>query len=305
MENKTHIEKWLNGTLTDEEEGVFRKSVDFKDLQKLLQSTAAFKAPGFDVEAELTRLKTIRNKRPVAKSISWVKPFLRVAAVFVIFAVGYFFFDRSINYETQITTQIAETSQAFLPDSSIAKLNVDTKITYSDKNWDQSRKINLDGEAYFKVAKGARFDVITTGGVVSVLGTQFNVKQRENYFEVVCFEGLVSVEFNDQQYKLPAGNGFRVVNGAISSIQARSNKLPQWMDGVSTFESIPFVYILEEFQRQYNVSFEAKGVDMQQLFTGGFTNTNIDLALKSITKPFGLTYRKINTSHIVLTSIND
>jgi transmembrane sensor len=305
MENKAYIEKWLNGTLTEEEEGAFRRSAGFKDLQKLLQSTAAFKAPDFDVEAELIRLKTRRNKRPAAKSISWVRPLLGMAAVFMIFAIGYFFFDRSINKETQIATQVAETSQTFLPDSSMVKLNVDTKITYIKERWSKSRKVNLEGEAYFKVAKGAQFDVITAEGVVSVLGTQFNVKQRENYFEVVCFEGLVSVEYNNQQYKLPAGNGFRVVGGIINSFQGINNNSPQWMKGVSTFASIPYAYILKEFQRQYNVSIEAQGVDTQQLFTGGFTNTDIDLALKSITKPFGLTYRRINTGHIVLSSVND
>jgi ferric-dicitrate binding protein FerR (iron transport regulator) len=47
-------------------------------------------------------------------------------------------------------------------------------------------------EAYFQVKKGQTFSVNTTDGVVKVLGTHFNVKQRKNYFEVNCFEGLVS-----------------------------------------------------------------------------------------------------------------
>jgi ferric-dicitrate binding protein FerR (iron transport regulator) len=42
-------------------------------------------------------------------------------------------------------------------------------------------------EAYFQVKKGQTFSVNTTDGVVKVLGTHFNVKQRKNYFEVKLF----------------------------------------------------------------------------------------------------------------------
>jgi Fe2+-dicitrate sensor, membrane component len=63
-------------------------------------------------------------------------------------------------------------------------LNSSSQLSYSKNKWDSKREVTLNGEAFFKVSKGSTFDVITLNGKVSVLGTQFNVKQRENYFEV-------------------------------------------------------------------------------------------------------------------------
>jgi ferric-dicitrate binding protein FerR (iron transport regulator) len=55
----------------------------------------------------------------------------------------------------------------------------------------------------------ANFSVNTTAGVITVLGTQFNVKER-NYFEVHCYEGLVSVTHNNETIKLPPGKHFEL-----------------------------------------------------------------------------------------------
>ena len=41
-----------------------------------------------------------------------------------------------------------------LPDHSEVVLNADSEITYKKSNWDTNRKLELQGEAYFKVAKG-------------------------------------------------------------------------------------------------------------------------------------------------------
>ena len=81
------------------------------------------------------------------------------------------------------------------------------------RNGQTKRDLTLEGEAYFKVQKGQTFSVNTTDGVVKVLGTHFNVKQRNNYFEVNCYEGLVSVTYNNETVKLPPGKTFRLING--------------------------------------------------------------------------------------------
>ena len=49
-----------------------------------------------------------------------------------------------------------------------------------ENKWKNERSVNLDGEGFFKVAKGSKFDVETSAGTVSVVGTQFNVKNRKD-----------------------------------------------------------------------------------------------------------------------------
>jgi len=171
-------------------------------------------------------------------------------------------------------------------------LNADSKVTYSKKNWDANRNIYLEGEAFFKVAKGERFTVATEAGEIAVLGTQFNVENRKGFFEVTCFEGLVSVSFNGEETKLPAGNSFVVVDGTITSEEKQSKiAVPSWINAESTFKSIPLKFVLDEFQRQHNIVVETKNINTNLLYTGSFSNTDANLALQSISTPSRIKFK--------------
>ena len=127
--------------------------------------------------------------------------------------------------------------------------------------------------------------------MVSVLGTKFTVKQRKEYFEVQCFEGIVGVAINDTNYKLTKGKIFRILQNktVLDSIhQIR----PDWIQNRSTFKSIPLYLVIAELERQFAIQVEVENVDSNRLFTGGFDHTNVDSALESITSPFNLTYNK-------------
>ena len=97
----------------------------------------------------------------------------------------------------------------------VFRLNAKSLLAFNKKDWKQEREVELDGEAFFKVAKGSSFNVITKSGTVTVYGTQFNVKQRDNYFEVICYEGLVGVTYNSQETKLKPGDSFLIIDGEI------------------------------------------------------------------------------------------
>ena len=81
------------------------------------------------------------------------------------------------------------------------------------------------------MAKGRKFTVNTTQGQVMVLGTQFNVENRGNFFEVSCYEGLVQVMFKDQTIKLPAGSSFLVMDGNITHTEVPKKYNPLLDDG--------------------------------------------------------------------------
>ena len=88
----------------------------------------------------------------------------------------------------------------------------------------------------------------------------------------------------------------RVIEGETREIA------PTWANKyVSSFKSVPYSEVIKEYERQYNIKIEADNIDTNQLFTGSFTNTNKELALKSITLPLKLKYNKENNTKIVLT----
>ena len=196
---------------------------------------------------------------------------------------GSYFYINTLN--EKVSTEFAERSEVVLPDDSEIFLNADSQISYSEKKWDKNRNIDLKGEAFFKVAKGKKFTVSTDHGTVAVLGTQFNVENREGFFEVTCYEGLVSVTHKNEEIKLPAGNSFLVINGKLISTGTPSGTLPSWMNNESSFESIPLKYVFAELERQFNVKVSTENIDTNLLFTGSFNNTDLNMALKSISTP--------------------
>ena len=239
---------------------------------------------------EYAKLQSIiKDRKKPTEKVRWIQPLLRIAAIFIIGLAVYYM--PIYNKETTINTLASNTTSVELPDHSSVKLNAESSLKYAKKEWKKNREVNLIGEGYFKVAKGSRFDVVTWAGTVSVLGTQFNVKQRSNFFEVTCYEGLVSVDYKDRNYKVPAGSRIQIIDGKITQ-STTNDAAPTWaINNISSFKSTPLGEVIHEFERQYNVKVEiTNDIDTLQLFTGSFANNNKELALKSISLPLQLKY---------------
>jgi len=296
MNTDRYIEKWLNGTLSDEERARFEETDAFKELKKLSDAVQQFRAPEFDTELQLNRLN--QNKQGKGRQINWQKTLLRVAAMLTIVVGGYFYYTYFL--PVTIETSMAESKKIILPDSSEVILNALSKITYTERRWDNHRSLELEGEAFFKVKKGSTFDVATSSGTVSVLGTQFNVKERTGYFEVVCYEGLVQVTTPQDNNRLPAYHVIRIIEGEIHKHQFSDESEPAWVHNESAFTSVPFNQVISEFERQYNVKILPQDVKLDKLFTGRFTHDDMILALKSITIPQNISFQITEDQQIIL-----
>ena len=213
MQKELLIQKWLDGELSEAELKDFKKLPEYESYNKLSEKALLFKDTSYNVDLEFLNLKSKIKERDASTSkLRWIKPLLRIAAIFIIGLAVYY---SPIYGDTAVVKTLASnTASVELPDKSSVKLNAESSLNYKKRNWKKNREVNLVGEAYFKVAKGSQFDVVTWSGKVSVLGTQFNVKQRVNYFEVTCYEGLVSVTYKNRVIKLPAGKTFKIIDGA-------------------------------------------------------------------------------------------
>ncbi len=286
---ENYLAKWLSGELSEAELAEFKKSEEYASYQKLLEVSKTLEAPNFDMDEAFQRLKTERiGNSPKVITLNPFKKFLRVAAVIAVLLAGSYFYVSSL--DQTYSTQLAERTEVTLPDNSEIFLNAESQISFSKKKWDQKRDVTLKGEAFFKVAKGKKFTVSTDQGTVAVLGTQFNVENRDNFFEVTCFEGLVSVTFKGKETKLPAGTSFVVIDGVIQPTNKPEGAHPAWMNNESSFDRIPLKYVLAELERQFNVSVKTKDVNTELIFTGSFDNTNLEMALKSISTPSHIMY---------------
>ena len=287
---ENYLAKWLNNELTEEELAIFKETKEYASYLKLREATDNLVAPDFDMAKaweDLNKHKATTKSKVI--KLNPYKKYLGIAAAIAAIFVASFLYYGSLNEE--ITTQYAERTEIVLPDASEVQLNADSQISYSKKNWAKKRDIALDGEAFFKVAKGKRFTVTTEYGTVTVLGTQFNVENRKGYFEVACYEGLVSVVYNEEEIKLPAGNSLVVINGELQALAIPNTKEPSWIRNESSFKSIPLKFVLDEFQRQFNIEVATENVDINQLFTGSFSNTDKELALQSISTPSQIKFK--------------
>ena len=90
-----------------------------------------------------------------------------------------------------------------LPDNSRVELSPYSKIVYAN-NFESNRKIQVEGEAYFKVKKDKKhpFQVFCNETTTTVLGTSFTVTgQNEDGVIVQLYEGSVQMNVKDQTQK--------------------------------------------------------------------------------------------------------
>jgi ferric-dicitrate binding protein FerR (iron transport regulator) len=220
----------------------------------------------------------------------------RVAAVFVI-ALGITFTLKVFVAQTQ-TANFGEKTTFSLPDNSEVVLNSGSEINYKKWNWDNNRRLQLKGEAYFRVSKGRRFEVQTSLGKVSVLGTQFNVKVRKNRFDVVCYEGRVKVNYANTQIVLTHGQGVSFENGKQLKVNINALK-PEWVDSQISFHKENIRTILDEVERQYNITIELNVKDTTSLFTGKLPAKDLDVALQIISTTYHLEAKKVSKNKII------
>lgn len=299
MDKDYFIKKWLNDSLTEAEMENFRNLDDFHEMNAIIENAKFFQASSVENPGDFESLRKYIDQSAVTERSSRNKwqPWLRMTGVFIIGIAVYFFLFQ--DKATTIETVAGEKTEVLLPDASEVTLNALSKLEYRDKDWEGDRAINLEGEAFFKVSKGGQFQVITSAGTVSVLGTQFNVKQRGDYFEVYCYEGRVLVATDSIEEKLLAGDKIQVLEGVFS----RGKHLidaPQWLKNSSRFVNVPIREVFDEMERQYGISIRSENISNNLRFTGGFIHDNLKNALIEVTVPLNLHFTIVEPNLVTI-----
>lgn len=292
------IKKWLKNGLTPEEQRSFEAIKDASLLNEIVIEAKRFKVDVKVKDLKKPLIKQEKRKVPLFR----INTFYRIAAILIL-AFGLFnLIERSdVN---QISSGIDERQTVTLPDKSMVTLNELSQIQYNERTWEEKRSLVLKGEAFFDVASGKRFDVITSQGRVSVLGTEFSVVSREESFKVTCYEGKVKVSVEEQEVMLIPGQKYVWENGAGQQSEVIIRQ-PVWLSGLSVFDNVPLEKVLEEMERHYQITFDFSDIDSQVLFSGAFELDSLKNALQAITKPLHLTYEYTAEQHVILKNVED
>ncbi len=297
--------RWLAGELTDDERIEFEQSEAFQSYQVIAEYSEQLEVGSFDTDAAYERLKEKRNAPPKAKIIGMPRSrFLAVAAsILVLIGVGSLFFLGDSEVEnTTVSVSKGERKNVTLPDNSTVALNANSSIVYNKGTWKEKRNVKLDGEAHFTVKKGKRFKVTTKHGTVEVLGTQFNVLDRNDRTEVICYTGKVRVtDSKGKSTILTKGMAARMNKGSLTDDwEPEIKDKPDWQLGYSSFNNVPLQDVVDELEAQYDITVNVNIDISARLYRGFFPHDNLDSALALIFGPMQLKYTKQSDAMVVV-----
>ncbi len=191
-----------------------------------------------------------------------------------------------------------------LPDGSVVEMNAESSLTYHPYWWWASRSLAFDGEGFFRVIKGKSFTVSSPMGETTVLGTSFNIYSRNEAYKVSCITGKVKVVSQSNEEVILQMNEQASIraNGSIEKTSQPNRTLETaWTRKMFHFTATPLPKVLEEMERQYDVSIGlSHGSDF--IYTGFFSRKQrLEESLKLVCKPFGLTFVKESDKRYTLT----
>lgn len=165
--------------------------------------------------------------------------------------------------------------QVDLPDGTRVWLNSESALTYPTRFADNTRKVQLTGEAYFEVAHLPEqpFIVSTQTQEIKVLGTHFNIHAYldEPVSTTTLVEGSVRVRLWNTRQELVLTPGEQAVTG-FQSMRFQRADLDQvlaWKDGRFVFHGQDLASIMRQISRWYDIDVHFDHAELGQLRFGG------------------------------------
>jgi transmembrane sensor len=292
------------------------------ELLALLDFRKARMAP--DKQGEFDRLLSAiaTTGRPVARgrrtlhymgyriAASLAGILLLVSAVY--YSATKLFGGESITYESGYGQNIT----CELPDGSTAILNGNSKLVYKvNRDSRNIREVWLEGEAFFDVvhkgnSEADRFIVHIPQMTVEVLGTQFNVFNRDDKANIVLNSGKVklniitSVDTSTVVMDPEEAVEYSRTDHKLVRKQVNAETLTSWRNKVWVFENTPLDKIAEMIEYNFGVqtSFGAD-VDPHEQLAGTVPSENLDVLLAVLSKTSNLHVVR-NGSRILITKHN-
>lgn len=174
-----------------------------------------------------------------------------------------------------------------LADGTKVFLNAVSSIKYPTQFKGNQRIVELEGEAYFEVAKNKEkpFIVKSENQSIEVLGTHFNVHAypNETVVKTTLLEGSVAVTAKNQKSVLRPGQQSNVADnfGTIKIREVDTEAAVAWKNGRFKFDNADLKSVMKQLERWYGIKVEYRGDVSDVRFNGGtFMNKNLSEVLK-------------------------
>ncbi|MEJ7587253.1 MAG: FecR family protein [Ferruginibacter sp.] len=148
--------------------------------------------------------------------------------------------------------------QVELPDGSKVWLNAASSLRFPTTFTGKSRRVEINGEVYFEVAKhkSMPFIVGVNGAEIQVIGTHFNVMayNDESTIQTTLLEGSVKFSKDASNTSLKPGQQLQVTKqGKFKMLDdVDIDKVVAWKNGFFDFEGSDFETIAKQLSRWYD-----------------------------------------------------
>lgn len=201
--------------------------------------------------------------------------------------------DAAGNSNQAISTNLISTPrggqyQVTLPDGTKVWLNAASTLKYPSLFAQNERRVELQGEAYFEVAKDKNkpFRVATNQQTVEVLGTHFNINayNDEELVKTTLLEGAVNVSNGTNSLKLKPGQQ-ALLNLADAKLRMNPNvdvdKELAWKNDLFAFDNDDLKTIMRQISRWYDLDVVYQGKITDEKYVGEIPrNSNLSEVFK-------------------------
>lgn len=270
----------------DDLKRIWKESERIADGSKVNEDAAWLRLQNRISKSEPT--KVIR-KSPVLGS-QWLKIAASVIFLFMIsYLVYYRFYDDHIIDKISGDKVVSEN----LSDGSTVTLNSNSQLSYPAHFVGNKRLVKLTGEAFFKIApdKTKPFIISVQGATISVVGTSFDVKNRNGETEVIVATGIVKVKAHGKEIQLYPGEKV-MVTGAGTELIKQQNKgslYNYYITGALICDQTPLYQLVDKLNEIYGVQIEIANSKLRNLpITTTFKGQSLDEILKVIAETFNI-----------------
>ena len=215
---------------------------------------------------------------------------------------------KAIRTQTVYTAHSGEISKVVLSDGTKVILNSDSKLTLSASFNKNAREVELDGEAFFDVAKDSSrlFIIRCSAESYIVRGTSFNITSysSDGYSVATLHEGALEARVNSDIINLVPGEELRVDENT-STLSKHKVKVANSTNWITTsrlvFEDTPLRQVANRLARKYQVTIDVHPELENILYTGVNDDETIEevLRLLEITSPVPLSFSNFDGNYYI------
>lgn len=304
--DKATLYKYFSHEATDDVRRQVREWVESspENMQEYMAERAFYDSVTLLADPKLPAVRRFSFKRMLTAAS-------KIAAVAVVtlllsYVVRTYLFPPQIPMQ-ELYVPVGKQLNLTLADGTNVWLNSGTRLKYPAIFSGKERRVEIDGEGYFKVQKDADcpFRVQTDGGVVEVLGTTFNVEaySSEHNFRTSLLEGSVKITDNhngeyqlspDQMAEMQADGSMKI--SAIPDYDAF-----RWTEGIISLKNDSFESIMKKFEKYYGVTIKIECDNFAGVsYSGKFYHSDgLQYALKVLQRDIDFTYVSEQENHII------